>query len=274
MPNAQVIEDTLSVLEGDYSTAFRDIQQTIADRKPFSLKQKQILSHFIAVQYRRTPEHRRLLMEASEKSVTKLWEKTHTDHPPIHHHRRGLTGAGPSFEASARSLTASAAIDDPPRKVRYELTGQPHRGRQEASRCTRQMTTPLQGDPGMRRLITPWEYRHLDAVTSVRFAAGGFHLGVGLVLLFLGRRAETGLRAAQMLRVGSVVPGVCGVAVLGRLSGHGCRPLCTPPNLSSALLASPASKTKSRLNTCGLRCRHIGGVQRSVVSRGRRTLRP
>ena len=83
MPNAQVIEDTLSVLEGDYSTAFRDIQQTIADRKPLSLKQKHILSHFIAVQYRRTPEHRRLLMEASEKFVAKLWEKTHTDHPPI-----------------------------------------------------------------------------------------------------------------------------------------------------------------------------------------------
>lgn len=51
-------------------------------------------------------------------------------------------------------------------------------------------TTPPR--PGMRRLITPWEYRHLRAVTSVRFAAGGFHLGVGLVLLSLGRRAETG----------------------------------------------------------------------------------
>lgn len=83
MPNAQVLEDTFSVLEGDYSTAFRDIQQTIAERKSLSVKQKFILSHFIAVQYRRTPEHRRLLMEASEKFVTTLWEKTHTDHPPI-----------------------------------------------------------------------------------------------------------------------------------------------------------------------------------------------
>ena len=83
IPNAQVIEDTFSALEGDYSTAFRDIQQTIADRKPLSFKQKYILSHFIAVQYRRTPEHRRLLMEASEKFVAKLWEKTHADHPSI-----------------------------------------------------------------------------------------------------------------------------------------------------------------------------------------------
>lgn len=43
----------------------------------------------------------------------------------------------------------------------------------------------------MRRLITPWEYRHLHAVANVRFAAGGFHLGIGLVLLSLGRRAGT-----------------------------------------------------------------------------------
>jgi hypothetical protein len=43
----------------------------------------------------------------------------------------------------------------------------------------------------MRRLITPWEYRHLRAVADVRFAGGGFTLGVGLVLLSLGRRAET-----------------------------------------------------------------------------------
>jgi hypothetical protein len=43
----------------------------------------------------------------------------------------------------------------------------------------------------MRRLITPWEYRHLDAVAGVRFAAGGFHLGIGVVLLSLGHRAGT-----------------------------------------------------------------------------------
>jgi hypothetical protein len=43
----------------------------------------------------------------------------------------------------------------------------------------------------MRRLITPWEYRHLRAVADVRFAGGGFTLGIGLVLLSLGRRAGT-----------------------------------------------------------------------------------
>ena len=43
----------------------------------------------------------------------------------------------------------------------------------------------------MRRLIRPWEYRHLHAVANVRFAAGGFQLGVGLVLLSLGHQAGT-----------------------------------------------------------------------------------
>ena len=45
--------------------------------------------------------------------------------------------------------------------------------------------------PIMRYLIRPWEYRHLHAVANVRFAAGGFQLGVGLVLLSLGRQAGT-----------------------------------------------------------------------------------
>ena len=44
---------------------------------------------------------------------------------------------------------------------------------------------------GLARLISPWEYRHLQAAANVRFAAGGFQLGVGLVLLSLGRRAGT-----------------------------------------------------------------------------------
>ena len=51
-------------------------------------------------------------------------------------------------------------------------------------------TTPLQSL--MRRTMMPWEYRHLRAVASVRFAAGGFTLALGLVLLSLGRQAETG----------------------------------------------------------------------------------
>jgi hypothetical protein len=40
-------------------------------------------------------------------------------------------------------------------------------------------------------LIRPWEYRHLHGVANVRFAAGGFQLGVGLVLLSLGLKAGT-----------------------------------------------------------------------------------
>ena len=43
----------------------------------------------------------------------------------------------------------------------------------------------------MRRLIRPFEYRHLHAVGGVRLAAGGFQLGVGLVLASLGRQART-----------------------------------------------------------------------------------
>jgi len=44
---------------------------------------------------------------------------------------------------------------------------------------------------GIGRLISPFEYRHLRAFANVRFTAGGFQLGVGLVLLSLGRKAGT-----------------------------------------------------------------------------------
>jgi hypothetical protein len=50
-------------------------------------------------------------------------------------------------------------------------------------------TVPLR--PVLRRLIRPFEYRHLHAVGGVRLAAGGFQLGVGLVLVSLGRQART-----------------------------------------------------------------------------------
>jgi hypothetical protein len=50
-------------------------------------------------------------------------------------------------------------------------------------------TTPLQSL--MRRTMLRWEYRHLRATASVRFAVGGFTLALGLVLLSLGRQAET-----------------------------------------------------------------------------------
>jgi hypothetical protein len=51
-------------------------------------------------------------------------------------------------------------------------------------------TTSFSLQSFMRRTMLPWEYRHLRAVASVRFAGGGFTLGVGLVLLSLGRKAE------------------------------------------------------------------------------------
>jgi hypothetical protein len=53
----------------------------------------------------------------------------------------------------------------------------------------------------MQRLISPWEYRHLPAVANVRFAAGGFQLGIGLVLLSLGRSAGTDQERRKMYRL-------------------------------------------------------------------------
>ena len=62
-------------------------------------------------------------------------------------------------------------------------------------------TTPLQSL--MRRTMLPWEYRHLRAVASVRFAAGGFTLALGLVLLSLGRQAETSQDQRKCYRLAS-----------------------------------------------------------------------
>ena len=50
----------------------------------------------------------------------------------------------------------------------------------------------------MRRLISPWEYRHLGVSGVTRAAAGGFQLGIGLVLLSLGRKAETDQERRKM----------------------------------------------------------------------------
>jgi hypothetical protein len=55
--------------------------------------------------------------------------------------------------------------------------------------------------PGMQRLISPWEYRHLSAFGVTRVAAGGFQLGIGLVLLSLGRRAETDQERRKMYQL-------------------------------------------------------------------------
>lgn len=54
---------------------------------------------------------------------------------------------------------------------------------------------------GLMRLIRPWEYRHLHAMANVRFAAGGFQLGLGLVLLSLGRKADAGQERRKMYRL-------------------------------------------------------------------------
>lgn len=51
---------------------------------------------------------------------------------------------------------------------------------------------------GMQCLISPWEYRHLHLAGGTRAAAGGFQLGVGLVLLSLGRRAGTDRERRKM----------------------------------------------------------------------------
>ena len=70
---------------------------------------------------------------------------------------------------------------------------------------------------GMQRLISPWEYRHLHAVANVRFAAGGFQLAIGLVLVSLGRRAETDQEQRKMYRLSAwfLVP-----AALNFLGGY------------------------------------------------------
>lgn len=57
------------------------------------------------------------------------------------------------------------------------------------------MTEPGSATPprhGIYRLIRPLEYRHLRAFAGVRLAGGGFSLGLGAVLLSLGRQADTG----------------------------------------------------------------------------------
>ena len=59
-------------------------------------------------------------------------------------------------------------------------------------------STPLQSL--MKRTMLPWEYRHLRAVASVRFAAGGFMLALGLVLVSLGRQADTGQERRKCYR--------------------------------------------------------------------------
>lgn len=64
--------------------------------------------------------------------------------------------------------------------------------------------------PGLQRFISPWEYRHLRVCGVTRAAAGGFQLGIGLVLLSLGRQAETAAERRKMYRLSAwfLVPAV------------------------------------------------------------------
>jgi len=55
--------------------------------------------------------------------------------------------------------------------------------------------------PGMHRLISPWEHRHLRGSGVTHVAAGGFQLGIGLVLLSLGRGAGTDQERRKMYRL-------------------------------------------------------------------------
>ena len=67
---------------------------------------------------------------------------------------------------------------------------------------------------GLHRLINPWEYRHLRVSGVTRAAAGGFQLGIGLVLLSLGRSAETEQERRKMYRLSAwfLVPAALNLA--------------------------------------------------------------
>lgn len=70
--------------------------------------------------------------------------------------------------------------------------------------------------PALGRLIRPFEYRHARAIGSVRLAAGGFQLGIGLVLVSLGRQAETDQDRRKCFRFGGLF---LVLAVLNLLGG-------------------------------------------------------
>jgi low temperature requirement protein LtrA len=52
----------------------------------------------------------------------------------------------------------------------------------------------------MHRLIRPWEYRRLRLVAGLRLSGGGFSVGLGAVLVALGRKAETNEDRRKCLR--------------------------------------------------------------------------
>jgi hypothetical protein len=61
--------------------------------------------------------------------------------------------------------------------------------------------TPPPSRSGLARLMTPWEYRHPHASMAARFAGGGFQLGIGLVLISLGRKAESDAERRKCYRL-------------------------------------------------------------------------
>jgi hypothetical protein len=70
--------------------------------------------------------------------------------------------------------------------------------------------------PGTHRLISPWEYRHLGVSGATRAAAGGFQLGIGLVLLSLSRQAVTDQERRKMyLLSGCFLAGAAGNLAAG-----------------------------------------------------------
>jgi len=69
----------------------------------------------------------------------------------------------------------------------------------------------------LRRLIRPWEYRHLNAVMSIRFASGGFQLGVGLCLVGLASKADTAAERRKLYRLAAWFLGPGVLNVLGGL---------------------------------------------------------
>jgi hypothetical protein len=74
-------------------------------------------------------------------------------------------------------------------------------------------TTPPRS--GLRRLITPWEYRHLHAVAGLRFVGGGFTLGIGTVLLSLGRQAGAAQERRKCYGWGSFFLVIAALQLLG-----------------------------------------------------------
>jgi len=74
-------------------------------------------------------------------------------------------------------------------------------------------TTPSR--TGLMRLIGPREYRHAQAVANVRFTAGGFQLGVGLVLLSLARKSRTDQERRKCYRWAAFFLGMSALQLIG-----------------------------------------------------------